>query len=322
MAARKSCTHLTWAEAKNKSGITSAGVKKNKEYLRKQNHGQLQAQKIISKHGGDDAETRKLQKAYRKLDEKSAALTAQREEEKERKRLEAMQEVRPYDRAKQKFADLMIQKRTKDQLANDIIPQPISPSIDSAEMVSKVVECRRMQLDEIIALEALIAEDYLALSSSSEVTRLREKLDELDAGIDSMAGDIANHPHLSLFIQLEVDGSLSTMSEDSTELNALIIVEVTLPPLYLNIDDGPSVVPLWTFHHVMVTDKDVFCSADKPLESLAWLDEKAIGQAMTQYAQEELLPYPCIYEVAVSWLTEHFFEYLNLHPHLSLIDAK
>ena len=316
MAARKSCTHLTWAEAKNKSGI-STGVKKNKEYLRKQNHGTLQAQKIISKHGVDDSETRKLQKVYRKLDEKSAAIAAQREEEREQPRLEALQEDRPYERAKEKCAELMQHLRMKGLDAGESIVSLNDVSTDD----TTVVECKRMQLDEIIALEALIPEDEFCLIESSDIQGLRQKFDEMDAGND-VSKSIVQHPRLSLLIQLEVEGSLATPSDELMDLTALIILYVGLPPLYLNSDDGLSEVPSWRFRHVMVTDKDIFCSADKPLESMAWLDEKAILQAMTDFARGELVPYPCVYEVAVTWLSEHLFKYLNLHPHLLLAETK
>lgn len=313
MAARKSCTHLTWAEAKSKCGISSGGAKKNKEFLRKQDHGQLQAQKIISKHGGDESENRKLLKAYRKLDEKSAALAAQREKEREEKRAAAVQEVRPYDRAKQKCYELLQKLRAEDSCTSFQSCESSNEPTDGA-LLTKRLECRRLQMDEIIALEALLAAEDFALSSFTDLTELQEILDEC-AKDHRNAGKIAKENDVSFFILLDVDDTLHG-SEEDFHLNCLMILQITLPPYYLNSDEEPSEVPLWSFRQVIVTDKNSFCSADKPLESLAWLDEERIKEAMSEFARNELLPYPCVYEVAFNWLSEHVFEYLNLHPHL------
>ena len=69
MAARKSCTHLTWGEAKSRSGQAVSGQKKNKEVLRKQDHGAVLAAKIIKKQGGDSksAENKKLAKQFKNV---------------------------------------------------------------------------------------------------------------------------------------------------------------------------------------------------------------------------------------------------------------
>jgi hypothetical protein len=320
MAARKSCTHLTWAEAKNKSGI--GGVKKNKEFLRKQNHGQLQAQKIIAKQGGvNDEETRKLKKEYRKLDEKSAALATQREEEREQKRLASLQEVRPYDRAKDKCQACLRRWRVSenetggDALKFDQAQPTQSINVDDEGIHHRLAECKRMQLDEITALEALIDPDDFCVFDATTVSNLRHKL-ELKV---ELLPWILDQPPLSFVIFIEVDDYRERSADDEDMmLNALVLLRVTLPPLYLDSANDVGQLPLWDFDHVMVTNKNMFCSTDKPLESLAWLDTKSILQAMSQFAQDELMPYPCVYEVAVTWLSEHIFDYFHMHPHLSI----
>merc|ERR1712194_662255 len=103
-------------------------------------------------------------------------------------------------------------------------------------------------------------------------------------------------------------------NEHEMDLNVLILMRVTLPPLYLNSEGSQT--PVWEFLDVMVMDKKFFCSADKPLESLAWLDEQKLKDAMNSEAQESLLPYPCVYESVVTWLSENVYDYLNIQYHL------
>lgn len=321
MAARKSCTHLTWTEAKNKSGIggsSSKGQKKNKDHLRKQDHGQVLAAKIIAKQNGgaDEAETRKLEKAYRKQEEKAAVLAAKRHEERELKRLEAMQEVQRYEQAKEKFKELMDQLRQKD--SNEL------PTLDLSEIdwqdedtKVKIIECRKMQLDEIMALEAMIPEMDLVISANSRLSELQEKVEKFESeGNEALRSSIAKHPPISFYIRVEVDDYRESKPDDSSnmDLNAMFVLRVTLPPLYLNSEGSQA--PVWEFEHVMVTDKTEMCSAEKPLESLAWMDVQQIQEEMSANAQEELLPYPAVYECAVTWLSENIFGYLNMHPHL------
>ena len=316
MAARKSCTTLSWAEAKTRSGVgsDSKGIKKNKEVLRKQDHGAVLAAKIIKKQGGDaaSADNKKLEKAYRKLEEKNAAIAAKREEEREMKRLASLQEVKPYDMAKDKLSEIMLQLREKE---TDNLPKvdTCSSAGDLNQEESnkeKIAECKQMQADEIMALEAMIPEEDFIVSNASKFSDLKEKLEQMDN--DS----VVKHPPISFLIKLDIDDYRYEKGEGEADmaLNALVLIRVTLPPLYLNSEDSQA--PVWDFEYVMVTDKNAFCSADKPLESLAWLNESDIKEAMTKHAEEVLLPYPCVYEVAVTWLSENIFSYLNMYPHL------
>ena len=300
MAARKSCTHLTWAEAKANTG--SAAVKKNKGVLRKQDHGQVLAAKIIAKEGGG-VDDRKLRKAYQKQEEKAAAISAKRQEERELKRLASLQEINPYDSAKEKVAVLLAVKATDDIPHLDLLAEGVD--LDNEDTQTRIAECKQMQVDELMALEAMIPQKDFVLSDASQLSELREKLLENDSRV-------AYHPPISFIIQLDIDDYRDT--NDDMKLNALVLLRVTLPPLYQSSEGSQT--PLWEFEHVMVTDKTAKCSADKPVESLAWLDTNEIQRAMSKYAQEDLLPYPCVYEVAVTWLSENIFEFLNMHPHL------
>jgi hypothetical protein len=317
MAARKSCTTLSWAEAKARSGIAASGVKKNKEVLRKQNHGDVLAAKIIAKSGGGvkEAEDRKLKKAFRKQEEKAAAIAAQRAEEREQKRLAAMQEVKPTDRAIERSTEILQELREKE---TDDPPNVNVDSIDfnDEDTLAKIVECKQMQVDEIMALEAMVPEEDFVLCNGSRIDELREALELCDDDI-AMRQQIAKHPPLSFYIRLQLDDDQDAAGDDvaaEMNLNAQIVVRGTLPPLYLNSDGSQQ--PMWSFEYVMVTDKNQFCSADKPLESMAWLDEIKLKQGMEQKAEDELLPYPCVYELAVTWLSENIFQSLNMQSHL------
>jgi len=339
MAARKSCTHLTWGEAKSRSGqassssSSSVGQKKNKENLRKQDHGAVLAAKIISKQGGNvaSAENKKIQKQYRKIEEKSAAIAASRLEEREQKRLAALQEVKPYDRIKEKVSEMLQElKDSEEKDATALAKIATDLDLNKEEIQTKIVECKQMQVDEIMAFEAMmiLGEDFV-ISKASKIDELREKLEQYEAsgGDDATIFSIVNHPPICYTIRLEVDDyrDAKESGTEDMELNAILLLQVTLPPLYLNnsIDDDcqdgatrSHQVPDWKFKYVMVSDKNVYCSADKSLESMAWLDEKGILAEMNTYANDELLPYPCIYEVAVTWLSEHVFDFLHLQSHL------
>ena len=317
MAARKSCTHLTWGEAKSRSGQGTSGQKKNKEVLRKQDHGAVLAAKIISKQGGNaaSAENKKLAKQYRKIEEKSAAIAAQRLEEREEKRLAALQEVKPYDRVKERVSEMLQELRDKE---DDAIPKADTTNdidLNDEEVQAKIAECKQMQLDEIMALEAMIPEEDCVISNASNIDELREKLEQFESdGDEATRSSIAKHPPISYIIKLEVDDYRDDTDDPEMDLNVILLLRVTLPPLYLNSEGSQT--PSWDFEYVMVSDKNVFCSADKSLETLAWLDEKGVKDGMNKQAEEDLLPYPCVYEVAVTWLSENIFGYLNMQSHL------
>lgn len=376
MAARKSCTHLTWSEAKNKSGIGSSGQqkKKNKEASRKQNHGQVLAAKIITKHhqgGGGGAaaasaadNNRKLAKAYRKQEEKAASLASKRAEEREQKRLESLQEVKLYDKAKEKLSEIM--QELRDSRENDELPAvEITGADDDDEHEAlhyhqeRIVECKQMQVDELMALEAMMIPDEeddnnndFFVSNASKLPELKDKLEQynnnsggcdnddnissISASSSSLRLSIVNHPPISFYMKLEVDDyrGPTTMEDHNNEdnymkLNAMILLRVTFPPMYLNNSSSSSSSsdgvdyshqsPIWDVEYVMVTDKLAMVSADKPLESLAYINKKELLlQAMNKHAQEDLLPYPCVYQVVCEWLSENIFEYLTMHPHVLL----
>jgi hypothetical protein len=314
MAARNSCTHITWSEAKNKD--PNNNTKKTKGPPKKQPHNQILAAKIMAKNGFNANDDRKIKKAYRKQDEKSAAISAKNEEERELKRLASLQEVRPYEQAKQKLSELALelQQATLTSALTDSDPND-SVAIELDELM-RIAECKETQINEIIALEAMIPDDFY-VSTASNMSELQHKLDELSQGDpddETLLRSIAEHPPLSFFLRLEIDEIGTDISNGEMELVTLILLRVTPPPLYPS-----SAPPRWDFESVMITDKQAMCSADKPLESLAFLDEKRLQQALLEKAEEEILPYPCVYELGVTFLSEQIFEFLQIHPHVLAI---
>jgi len=318
MAARKSCTHLTWGEAKSRSGQAVSGQKKNKEVLRKQDHGAVLAAKIIKKQGGDSksAENKKLAKQFKKLELKAEERAAQRRAEVEEERLAKMEELRPYDRVQEKVAEKMEELRDQEFALKLESVGDAGVDLNDEDTQVKIAECKRMQLDEILALEAMIPETDFMIYESSRVETLRELLDkyEADDSDEAARSEIAQHPPITYLIKVEADDDRNLPDDPEMDLNVTILLQVTLPPLYLNSDGSQK--PQWKIQYVMVSDKNAYCSADKALDSLAWLNEKDLFEGMNQNAEEELLPYPCVYGVAVTWLSENIFSFLTMQSHL------
>lgn len=323
MAARNSCTHITWSEAKNKDPGGGNG-KKAKAPPKKQPHNQILAAKILAKNGFSAGDERKIQKAYRKQEGKAVAASAKHEEEREVKRLASLQEVRPYEQAKQKLFELALELQQKPlpplPLPESTLTLTLTDSDSNAielDELTKIAECKEMQINEILSLEAMMPEDFL-VSTASNVPELQQKLDalnETDPGDETLLCSIAKHPPVSFILKLEIDEQSNTtdLSNGEMELVTLILLRVTPSPLYPS-----SAPPRWDFESVMVIDKLAMCSADKPLESLAFLDEKRLQQALLDKA-EEILPYPCVYELGVTWLSEQVFEFLQLQAHVSSV---
>lgn len=182
-----------------------------------------------------------------------------------------------------------------------------------------IAECRQMQVDEIMALQALIEPDKFVISKECQFAELQAKLEQYacGSGDQDLCLSIVRHPPLSVYILLQVDDNNAILypEDSSMQFTAGVLLNVTLPRSYLSSDTSflPA-TPDFEFLRVLVTDKEALCSADKPLESLAWLDKATLLEAMSKYATQELLPYPCVYELTETWLTDHLFEYLRLQP--------
>jgi hypothetical protein len=300
MAARKSCTKLTWDEAKAKVGISNAATKK-KPIPKSMNNGDALTAKVIARNGASQQELSQhisLMKKMRREEERAAAAAAKREEE--RKRAQAEQVVKPHEQARERMRELALQQGTASLAAET----SLTSDIDLSEM-KKISECKQMQLDEIMALEATFAdkEEFL-VDRSSNVEELRKKIDEykLDEEKEALLRSITDHPQVSLYLQQSIEGD--------DDLLASVLLHVIYPPLY---PLGGS-TPHFQITYFMVTNREAVCSADKPLESLAYLEKTKLLEALNTESGH-ILPDPCVYEVGVSWLSENLFDFVTMHTH-------
>lgn len=292
MAARKSCTHMTWSEAKAKAGDNGGGGKK--KVAKKVPHDKILADKIIAK-GTNQSEKdriagRQAARRARKDEERAILLEEKRREEKEKQRLE--QVVKPHEQAIEKMAELAReQQRRKHNEGNTI-------NSSSLSQLQEIAECKQIQLDELLALEAIFMDtETFLVAEECQLDELREKMDALDDSDGLSLKAIARHPPVSFKLQHTID------DPDGGDLVANILLHVELPALY---PLKENVAPKFEIVFFMLTDKTMVCSANKPLESLGYLEESRFMDSIKAEAQM-LLPDPCIYELSSTWLPENIF---------------
>eukprot|EP00980_Cylindrotheca_fusiformis_P011416 scaffold2644_cov129-Cylindrotheca_fusiformis.AAC.6 len=294
MAARKSCTHMTWSEAKAKSGEGKAGGKK--KAAKKVSHDKLLADKIIAK-GNNQSESdriagRQAARRARKDEERAKILEEKRMAEKEQQRQE--QVVKPYEQAAEKMASLAREHRQRMQAgATD------EHSSYAFEDLKEIAECKQIQLDEILALEAIFMDtEAFQMAEACQIDELREKMNAFDDSDDVSLRSIARHPPIAFSLQHTID------DPDGSDLVANMLLHVELPPFY---PLKQRAAPNFEIGYFMLTDKTMVCSANKPLETLGFLEESSFIDAIKAEAQM-LLPDPCIYELSSAWPQDQLFE--------------
>ena len=87
------------------------------------------------------------------------------------------------------------------------------------------------------------------------------------------------------------------------------LVEVIFPSHYPLHVTPPEIRIAW----FLLTQKSLVVADNKPLESMGFLDETALLQALHAQAQE-LVGMPCLYELLDTWWSEHLFDYVSLSP--------
>jgi hypothetical protein len=211
--------------------------------------------------------------------------------------------IQPYEEAKKRMLDVALERQ--EEAVKELQAASSSSTADISEM-QQIVQCKEMQLDEIMALEAIFVDtqDFLVLTASN-ADELRTKIEEWqdDEENEALLRSVVDHPALSFILQLSIE------STDETDLAASLLLQVTLPPSY-----PESALPNFEVAYFMVTDRTAVCSADKPLESLAHLKEVELLTTLSEQAQE-IVPDPCVYELATMWLTDNLFEFCEVHTH-------
>jgi hypothetical protein len=326
MAARNSCTHLTWADAKDKTSSSTGGGGGKKPLIPKKiDHGKALTAKIISKnsntsHSDRNNEKKTLLKRIKRDEERSLIAASKRSAEKERERKERL--VKPFEQANERMMELAKKLQQKKKSAgddNDSDNNPMDPSM--AEM-QRVAECRELQLNEVLGLEAIYADpNELLVSHSSDLESLQQHIEQwqMDDSNEHVLKAIGHSPPVSFTLQLTVDGKCHSDASDdnhnnstnSRELAASLLLRVTLPALY-PLDE--TSVPVFDVAYFIVTDREAVCNPDKALETLAHLEEGILKDALIIEAKL-ILPDPCVYEVVTSYLQEHLFDYVRMSVH-------
>ncbi|KAL7539667.1 hypothetical protein ACHAWF_006479 [Thalassiosira exigua] len=334
MAARKSCTHLTWADAKAKVGGDGGPSSKKPLIPKKIDHGKALTAKVIAKNGAsqrDISKEKMLARRARRGEERAAAAAAKRAEEKEMRRKETM--VKPFDVARNRMIALADKLQREDDLIEneeEVIKRNFR---EYSDIRQQMAECRELQANEILGLEAiyntnshddegnLTSNMEFRISNSSRFDVLQQHLEQwqMDTDNEEVLQNIAHHPPLSFTIQLVVDGSIAE-EDGSVDLVCLLLVRVTLPPFYPSedesssatlVDDNPQLLPTFGIEYFVCTHRDMKCTPDKPLESLALLDEIGLTQLLAEEAKH-LLPDPCAYMVVTSCLTDRLFDFVKM----------
>jgi hypothetical protein len=309
MAARKSCTKLTWAEAKARVGESSGVIKKKGEKPKKLSH----VEKVIAKQTGvSTKEEVKLQKSLDKQaqrqEQKLMELATRRAQE--RKEMLEIPDVSPFEQASQRMKQVA-DERTKQEPS-------IITNVENEKDIQTVVRNKELQLNEILALEAIFADsDEFVMCAASRLEDLRKLMEEYQAAEqeEEVAFRIANHPALSFVLQLAINDEEQRFFSDGS-ISASLLLHVTLPRGY-----PESLPPQVEVAYFCCTDREQQVKADKVLESLAHLDEGKLLQDLQQECQQ-MLPDLCIYEACVTWLSEHLFGYLTPTHELILQSRK
>jgi hypothetical protein len=279
-------------------------LKKKKAAPRREDHGKLLAAKIVAKtdtRGVDDIIKDRQAARMAKRDElRQKQLDLKREQEKEQARLEQM--IKPYDMALERMKQRAweCQQQPQQEIPNDNVMHQ-----ENELDLGQVAECKQLQLDEILALEAIYdGLDTFLVSDACQLEEQREVNDEwqMDNGNPDLLQTMASHPPISFTLQMIVEDP----SGERPDWAVCILLQVTFPSLYPLYGGTPQ----WEVIYVMLQDTTAVCSSNKPLESLGYLKEDEFVMALVDQARQ-LHTDPCVYEVVSTWLPDNLFQYIT-----------
>lgn len=310
---------MTWAEAKAKSGIaTGSKVKTQVGGKSGKDHAAVLAAKIMAKNGPDEDEKirdRQAAKQAYKDKQRQEQLTAQREAEKEYQRLEGM--IKPHDMALERLQ----------QLAEEYRKQPIMPLLslshpvdstnnqqeDDEDIVNLTCESKQLQVDEIIALQAIYADTDNFRGDDDKLETLQAILEEWQLNPDQeiLRRNVVDQPKISFTLKWSQEDPTTSNNRDDNSFVAHMLFHVSFPNDYPLRTTPPVIKVLW----FLLTQKSTTVAANKLLDScsMGTLDEQGLILAMTDHAKELLLGMPSVYALLDTFLSEHLFDYIKVN---------
>jgi hypothetical protein len=263
--------------------------------------------KIIAKLGPSDDERIKNRQAARmaRRDQmRQEELDRERELKKEQARLDNM--VRPHELAIDKMKELESKfherqinnnKETESSSSNNRVENDL-------EQMKSICESKQLQLDEVLALDAIYADlDTLKVSEACRIQELQSKLDSWqmeDGDIIDLQKEIVEHPKIIYTLKRSIEDP----QDEDWIIHLLVVAEYS--PSY-PISTTP---PILTIQWYLITKQSLVVPSNKPLVSCGVLDEGGLLSAIAKEAQE-LEGMPVVYELLDTWLNDHIFDYIQ-----------
>ena len=167
-----------------------------------------------------------------------------------------------------------------------------------------------MLFRSVMGLEAIYAdtnEFHIALASKFQQLQQHIENWQLEDGDEhTLLQNVVRHPPISFTLQMIINGFCQG---SEIEIAACLLLQVTISGQY-PLDEKS--LPDFQVKYFMATDREAVCNPDKPLESLAYLEENMLTAFLKEEARH-ILPDPCVYEVIHSCLQDRLFEFVRIN---------